>query len=712
MIQKIKLAGTSVKVTPRNLFLSTYFNQMYINQVSVPVQITNSRFLLEFRTSLSQIIEEANQMSDSMLKNLLATLAASYNRLDVDKTVDTLLEMNMRVSPSIIDDDDDPTGRTILTKFVQATQERIARLSIESGLSNLLIQDVLTTRGDSLNLRALDAVSLASVADMVDWAQTFYGLFVRQERGDALTQALTSKSGSQPLLLGARALYTLFRTGSGAYVQARENYVMDELFKDITGNKLVTTQEILVSKAYRVTGCNVPDLTFSDSVAGFVWSLNTLMGISSRISDEETVSVSSLVDQIITGIGEKLPFIPSEAGHVSEDRLNAHYKVVYLIHLIRRFMNDDPGDFGNRVTNAIQGNRFFKAEGMEKMFNEELYVLSACFEAFRDTAFYFRDLYRNENLLFHDWQSLHPKKRRQITAFMEEFIISAGTFTYGVDHPAFYKQSGHLTMHTASSMASSPLGIEPYIPESSWTSAMHFVLGDAGDTFLRIGTAGLITGVWYDVEDSELPRNRRILDRATPIRPLFTFKLTLPDTLLTSQLVKMMFSVYPLSKLDELYETDRELYQMIIKMGQLRRFDRVTDLSMAMHLPLEIAEAIWDSSPGVDKRFVDLSEVQGITFVFDPELSPYYEVKELSSERYVTPLVGKFPLLVEEIDSAYMIESLPPLTGIGDDSIVKIRLAQRNMRGGEPKSPQTDGTRNGNIPPDPMVSEPTPPASE
>jgi len=408
------------------------------------------------------------------------------------------------------------------------------------------------------------------------------------------------------------------------------------------------------------------------------------MGISTRVSDSETVSVSSLVDQIVTGIGEKVPFIPSEAGPVSEDRLNAHYKVVYLIHLIRRFMNDDPGDFRNRVTNAIQGNRFFKAEGMEKMFNEELYVLSACFEAFRDTAFYFRDLYRNESLLFSDWQSLHPKKRRQVTAFMEEFILSAGTFTYGVDHPAFYKQSGHLTMHTASSLASSPLGIEPYIPDSSWANATHFVLGDAGDTFLRLGTSGVLTGSWYDIEDSELPRNKRVIQRATPIRPFFTFKLNIADTLLTSQLVKMMFSIYPLNKLDELYKADREIYQMVVKMGQLRRFDRVTDLSMAMHLPLEIAEAIWDQTPSEDKRFIDLSDVTGITFIFDPELSPYYEVKELSAERYVTPFVGKFPLLVEEIDAAYMIESLPPIPGIGDEAVVKVRLAQRSL-GGEPK---------------------------
>lgn len=664
MQQAVKKVGTEIKSTPSNLMLSTYFGQMYTNQVSVPVQISNSRFLLDFKESLKSITEEADILSDEMMKTTLYILVQSYDRLNVDETVNKLISMGIKVSASAIPENQDE--RTVIANFCQRIQERITSLSVESGLSNLLIQDVLTARGDSLNLATLGGVSFSKVEGVVDWAQEFYSLFVRQERGDQLTQMLATRSATNPILIGGRALYALFRSGTGAYVQARENYVMDELFTDMMGEKLVTTKTLLDSKMYRVTDTVLPDIQFVDAIAGYIWSLNTLQGIVSDLGDGDSLPVSSLVDQIITGIGDKVPFLPKEAGDVDKNKLEEHYKVIYLLHLTRRFMTDNPGDFRNRVVNSIQGNRFFKAEGMEKLFNEELYILSACFEAFRDTAFYYRDLYRNQQILFSDWKELNPLKRKQLTKFMEEFVLgSATSFTYGLEHPAFYKQPGHLTTHTASSLSASLLNVEVHIPKSSWSNSFHYIMGVEDETFLRIGTSGLLSGGWWDIPSTELPYGRRLLNRAHIISPQYTFKVNLPDTLLTSGVIKQMYSIYPKNapQLQALLDTDPDVYDMIRMMAQERRFLRVTDLSLAMRLPLEIAEIIWERAGDV-KEFLDLSELNGLTFFIDPDLAPYYEYRELSQERYVAPFVGKYPLLVEEIDRAFIIESLPDLPSL------------------------------------------------
>jgi len=694
MEQKIKSIGTELKVTPSNLLLSTYFGQMFTNQVSVPVQISNNRFLLEFKESLALITKEADTLSDEVMRNILAIIVATYERLNVDETVDKLIDMGIHVSKGVsagkkrsnTTTSQAEDEREVLTAFVNKIQERITQLSVESGLSNLLIQDVLTNRRDNgdLNLNVLGEISFGKIGTMVAWTQEFYALFVRQERGDTLAQLLAKRS-SGSLLRGGRALYTLFRSGSGAYVQARENYVMDELFMDMTGRKLVDVSPLMKNKIYRVTGGALPDISFADAIAGYIWSLNTLQGIASDSEEGESMSISTMVDQIITGVGERVPFLPSEAGSVDTSRLEEHYKVVYLLHLVRRFLSDNPGEFYNRVQNSVQGNRFFKAEGVEKLFNEELYILSACFEAFRDTAFYYRDLYRNNQILFTDWRELNPLKRKQLTEFMESFVLgSANAFTYGIEHPAFYKQPGHLTTHTASSLAANPLDVSVYIAPEAWASSMHYILGGEDETFLRIGSAGIISGSWWDLPASELPYGRRLLDRAHRIQPTYTFKVHLPDVLLASSVVKQMYAIYPKNsgEFAQLRETDPALWEMVRRLAQERRFFRVTDLSMAMRLPLEIAEVIWDRA-GEDHEFIDLSALEGLTFVMDPNVSRYYEFRQLSNERYVAPFVANYPVFVEEVDKSYIVEPLPAITGLGDAgkamSTGKLNVADRKI---------------------------------
>jgi hypothetical protein len=384
-----------------------------------------------------------------------------------------------------------------------------------------------------------------------------------------------------------------------------------------------------------------------------------------------TVAVSGMVERIVTGIGQNVPFVPQEAGTIDVSALEEHYKTIFLLHLTHRFLSDQPGDFNNRVVNSIKTNRFFKAEGVEKLFSEELYVLSACFEAFRDTAFYFRDLYRNEKVMFSDWKQLNPLKRTQLTTFMEDYILNSTTnssFDHGLEHPGFYKQVAHLAAHSSSFLSQDMLNVEAYIPDSTWNSFQHYIMatGMRDETFLRLGTSGLLSGSWWDIPTSELPYGHRMLNRLDKIDPQYMFKVRLGDSLLLSPIVQQMYTIYAKNspEFNRLRENYPDTYEIIRKMAQERRFTKVTELSMAMRLPLEIAEHIWDQAPadGEAREFLDLSGLDGLTFIFDEGAVEYFEFRQLSTTRYVAPFVGRYPLLVEEIDTAFAVEPLPTIT--------------------------------------------------
>lgn len=649
---RVDVGGTRMMYDPRNLIISSYFGDMYKRFVPAPAAVANNIFILDFQKRLKTIISDEDNQSDEKMNQLLSMIVASYDKVDVEALASKLSEMGLRVEKSDKDDSD----KDAVVRIVRDIQKRIAQITTESGMSNLIIKNVLTEKAGSLNLDELGKINLNAVSGVVDLTQKFYAEFVSLEKGDTLAASLAEKFSDNPVLSGLHALYRIMHSGSGAFVQCRESYIMDELFKVTFDEPLVSKKTLLQSKAYSVTKVAMPNIKYSESLHLFMWSLTKIMGlVDDTGGDIAKINISTLVDQIVTGVGQNLPFVPVEAGKPDMENMEKHYTAMFALHAYRRMITDQPGDFRNRVMNSIKTNKFWKLESMEKAFNEHLYVLSVAFEAFRDCAFYYRDLYRNENLMFEDWKDLHFLKRRQLTSFMEEMIGNFTDFSFGMEHPAYYKLPGHITQHTASTFSAEPIKFDYAFPRTLKNKVQPFILGDKLETFLRIFTAGIVSGSWWDLNDGKLPRSLRVMSSATQLDPVYFFTLATSDPLLATKVVKHLYSIYPLTRLDHLRHEYGDVFDEIISLGQVMRFRTSEELSMAMQIPIEIADLIWEERGGSD-YFLDLSALQGVKIFLDPVLAPMYEVKALSADRYVSPFVGMYPLVDEEVSMSFAVQ--------------------------------------------------------
>lgn len=667
----------------KSVLVSCYFNDLFTGYVSVPASLSNNVFLLDFESQLKTIIDAEKEESAAKLDQIINLIVSTYDKLDPSDVVDKIMAMGIKINKEILQDKKgrikDPnasrgvTERSIMLDFVDKMQSKMTSITTESGMSNLLIKDILTDKRAPLKIDAIQEAGLSQVADVVEITQKFYAKFLNMERGDELGVYLNEFMNQNPILKTALALTKILRSGQGAYVQARESYVLDELFKQIHGTPLVTKTELIKGKFYTIDSTKFTEVSFADAVAAFMWSLSRMMGLDPSSEDVLKVSLQEMVGQVITGVGQNLPFAPTDAGVIDQKNMQDNYMLVYQLHLYRRLLKDDAGDFKNRVVNAIKTNRFWKLEEGEYMFNENLYVLSAAFESFRDTAFYFREMYKRTDLLYKNWQSnaLHPLKLKRVRDFIEDQISKFSTFDQASDHPAYYKMAGHITQHTVSSIVGSSLNIDYSFAKRDKFKVPPFIIGDKMEQFVRIFSAGLLSGSWWDLNDGSLPRSIRVINAAPLLTPVYSFSIPISDPLLNTSVVRYLNSIYPLRTISSLRLTNPDIWDDIMRRGQLMSFSSPEDLSMVMGMPLEIAEKLYERQEDGD-LFIDLSAVTGMTFFFSADIYPIYEMALLSTDRYVPPFVAKFPALDEEISNSYSLVS-----NATDDMFTKLEKNDR-----------------------------------
>jgi len=614
--------------------------------VTLPAAALVEQFQLDFRKALELTNLMIQKESEEKINALMQLFTQSYDVLPTPKLV-TLAKQQGLVLNKTSKEDKEAKGDedAAITALIEDMRRKATRSIVEGGLTNMMIKEVLSNRLSSKQMS--EKPRMSTVSDVVTTTNQFFSQFVRKVQGNQLALWLNIQVKENIILHALSGLYDIIRNGETSVVQCRESYALDALMKDALGVKLVETSPLLEAKAYKIESTIMNDVAFVEALSCFMWSLNEVAGIKTNKGEVTSYKLDDLVTQAVAGVGELLPFVPVEAGKADPKRMEEMYMQVYVLHIYMRLLRDQPGTLMPRVMNAINASKFFKLEETEAMLTKDLYITSLAFEAFLDTAAYFRELYHKNDVYFSDFLKLHPLKRQQIVAFVDKNVERFANYTVGLENPTYYRQMGHVMNHTNNFglLENINLSYDFFRPDVDKLSRERIWSPDKkASTSFKLYTAPRVSGDFYDIYDADLPVHISMLRTAKALDPIYSFYVDVPNALLASAVVKHLHSIIPISVMDALEKVQPALTDIIKKRGVLRRFRTAADIAQYFATSMEVAELIYGVH-GKDNLFYDITGWNEILFVLDKGVSDQFYIREHKTNRYVTPFIIAKPAI-------------------------------------------------------------------
>jgi hypothetical protein len=636
--------GNRTLVSQSSDFLGLYFNSLYQNRVSIPVVVATDTFILDIEKVIKSAVTNSKDMSEERMNNVMKLIVTSYSHMTSMELGSKLFEMGLRIPPQGGRKSED-SDELRVQEFVSDLTSRLIRNSVQSGLSNVLVSNYLTSEGEELASLSFDAVSMDAIHNVVKNVQSFYSKFIQRAKGDELARELNAYFAQNPILSSLRILYEMFMNADLPFVQCRESHFIDSIFESSGLGKLVEMEEVLTGRVYKVKKVEGNDLSFAEAIAGYIWSLNLSAGITQdTVKSEARKKVSEVLTEIVTGIGSIIPMVPVEAGDINQERLGNYYKKIYIIFLLHRMATSQKGDFYSRVQTTINSYKFFTLESHEATFEQGLTLLSMAYEAFRDTANHFRNLYKREDYMFSnsDDDYLHHLKRTKIVDFVEKMVANHQTFERSMDHPSYYKSGAHVAQFTLSDLSTEPLMPSWFIPRRELYSGPKYIIADVPEATLSVFSPRITSGSLFDIVDKlkDLPVSMPLLRDATAVEPSYHFSKPIDHFLATEKVIKSMISFVPLPDLEKLEKSDPAIADFVMRQGQIRFFDSVEHMSRALEIPLDIAKHVWSKRRFRDLTpiILDLSHLTDVSFVLEPGLvDVQHELRIDEPDKFVRP---------------------------------------------------------------------------
>lgn len=653
--------GLETKYSQKHLALSLYMNEFFNTKVAVPAIVTSKAFLLDFEQTLETHVEWLKDENESMKTQLINVIARSFDRLSVEQTVDEILKLGIVPESKTNPKGGAQTPKQALTVLVQKIQERMAQNAVTGGIMSLMVREILTERITDNAFKSFRSTNVRWIADAISVNQTFFSKFKSGTSGASLVDYMNTAVGQNPLMDSTFALLKTMRSVHDATVNCRESYAIDELFKIAFGEKFMDYEDVIPTRAYKIQGCVIPEVSFAEALAAYVWSCNVQSGVKQLTDgddDDITFPLSELVAQIVTGIGAKPFVVPSEAGVLDTKRMRNAYVKVFCTHLFSNILRSDLGTFEGQISNSIKTNKFFDLTEYETQFYENLRCMSVIQKSFFDTADYFHMIFSDESLVFPD-DTIHPIDKRKILEYMRGEFDENKTFLLDSEHPAYYKQMALVTNSSGQSIFRKQVACPQYwFDRKILNQAPRFMMGPEGRESIVLLTTGIKQGTLFDVI-KDLPYGMGYCAQAVEATPIYYLQAgnTVQQSLLSSQVVKHLYSYYPIDKLNDMSKHYPVITDYIFSSGKLLCFDSPEDMSLAMMIPLQVARTIWSRSSNDNRRtwFLDMSFVDGLYFFFDPEQFPVYEYKEFDKVKRIRPFIANYPLFESEVKASFML---------------------------------------------------------
>lgn len=571
---------------------SFFYGPLFNDFVAVPVYIAEERFLLDFNKSVEVARSEYKKLNAQQIDTVLRLVLSVSDSTPVSELVDKLIS-NGSFAPTA----SEPNVRDSVEKFVSVLVSDLRKRMALSGLTGLIVKDSLSQGEFLSSLSAMREVSLSAISNVSDVVNDTYARYISGEKGDPLATYVTQTIQKSPLLEMVDMMRTGLRNRSSAYTRIRKSHVINQLHKTAFTTEMCEMKEILPGKVGKLSAIDFPELGFADCLYLFHAGVSGLAGFPLNDSQKD-VSIYSLANTLATGVGDIVPFLPSQVGKANVATAQKAFQRVLFYHLIDRLLTDAPGEFYARMSASISVNKFFQIDNLKHLLDGGLYTVSVTFEALKDTIAFFREYAKRTDVLFSDMRVLNTHQREKICDFFFNTIYGrVSSVNFSLTHPSYYRQASHFINARASSFLMTDPSYSLEYDEKTISSLKGYLSPDGVLSSVYFGRH-FQDGSLYDVPVTSHPYPIPVINRRHIVDPIRIMRVAYSDPILSLDSVKAARSVI---RLDEFFKLlSSHVSPMMIDylnhQGRIVIFSSARELSNRIGVPKEVAETIWSAA--------------------------------------------------------------------------------------------------------------------
>lgn len=623
-----------VIMSPKAAFIALFYKTFSEVRVDVPVQVANSLILFDFEHQM-QRFEELKLTSDKTVDTMMTFIARLLNDFD-DKNLQDILKKRG------IDTNDTDIG-----SIVSRLRTRMLESITKSGLPSIIIKNSLERPEIMSQLRDAEMPDMMSLSSTIHGVQELYGKFALSAAASDIASFISVELNEKPGFALIRGIYKMFHgPGVQATAPGRLNYVLDTIMTGFKEVPLVTFDEDKDVPGIRrhISGVNMlaDGITYGDMMAGYFHCIRTIMGFEGTTEDVGQISLRDMVTTLTTGIGEFMPFVPSDVGDVSMDRIDETFSKMWFLFAIKRIATNDFGMTAGRIDRIKDQRKYTREDEFESIIKEGINVSSIIFDSYVDTAAFLRMMVEDESIKF---ENIHPTKRKQLTSFIFKISDNLKSTTVSIEAPNFLSSAIHILDHRFSP----DVAEVGFIVKDSMNDMTVNSLYDKTSLMMeQYAVNKHIQGSIIDMGITELhPSLLNSLMNTNKIEVFYSIKT--PNHALLAEFDVLREGVSILFLADVLNKAkDKGKYHEIVDwlMGH-SQFENIRDKYDFMdtfQLPIEMADALFKGK-GVYLRFNDVSST---TLTWDPMLAPIFETKNIDFNNYhIKPVLTHFPFLMK-----------------------------------------------------------------
>jgi hypothetical protein len=639
-LKPVALPGTSIQYGVKNYFLHQYIHDFQNRMVSVPVTVQKSLFVFDFQYLLKN--KYNIDATEERISQLIYLIAATQNKLDDKSLIKSMKEMGLFPASSERESPDDKKGKRDDTfspeRIIQDIKQSVVNQMTKSGISTLLYRDIFNSK-ESERI-SVGELKIADVVHGIGKCKALYGKFIDSEPSMDVATFLRDSVLTSPIVKFISGLMDITTSTNHPLIQVKMSHVIDQVFKTTYGREYVTINPIFPGKCYKLDDIMVPDITFADSLGATVLGVRMMMGLPIDISESQ-INLSSLVEQQVTGIGQLLPQMHAEIGTVDPNHISDFMVREMVKRIIVRVMTGDFGFYESRINNTIERKKYTRDDAVDHIIRKGIQCSSIFMESFFDVIATFKFFATDDTVYFPE---INPLKKKQIREFTTKFMDQFSQFSLPLGHPNYYSEPAHVIGHKVDFQASLP---EFVMTDNDYDKAPQFVLGDNQDATLRLYSSGVTSGDFFDIED--LKYSQRLLKHASKYEPLYRFNVIYENPVLQSDLVRHAFNLIPLSQIITLpFAND------LLSRGRLEYFSSASDMSFKMHLPIEVADMIFEK--GKNDFYLNLTDSSAVTFYMDSRVFDIFMVKPMGDFQYLPSFSMRWPGVLEDMESTFFMQ--------------------------------------------------------
>jgi len=673
-------SGTPL-ITLQHAMASDWLNNVHTNTVSIPASMGSTMFLFSLKEEFKRMAA-FKKVSDDTLEYVVGLVARGAGLLDANAIEGILKEAKINLKDG---------GKGVVEGIISGLQKTLIN---EAG-GNFILETILDDQLVDLEDLSLTKVNFESIEQMIKASQDLFSKYANIDSVAELTKFTTSAIAPNELYRVTSVINSILNKTPGPTTRASLAYVVNQIRDESGLEKMYPLKSVIEGKVYKISPENkYASVRYQDLLAALIIGIRTVQGISTEEGDA-TMTLSKVVEHMVTGVGDVQPFIPTEAGDVDMGAAKEILLDRFRYYLIRRLAMRDPGSYMSSIDSIKEYKKYDKIHSINKSHLNIIESTSYVVSAFYDSVAWCKSILTDTNISL---PGLHPLKMKKVTAFVYQSLDKYKAFTLSSDNPRFMNEPAHVMNHSVDFNYNMPEYVVPY-GSANVLDERYFEDETSGEIRQWFRTT-LMAGTYMDMNTEILPS---LFSRMNVVMPYYFHTVPSPEIIKTYPIFAQMMSVYKgssfLGKLDSRYR------QWIKEMFDNEYISSVHELRAWSGLPLDVLGEIYSRA----SDYFKIREMSSMHIIVDFQDAPLYEMGKIYEDREDIPVAyAPYPFVSKRVISTGIhMEASASLQGLSKfttDSHVpdpKVNVAakdeketaeQKNERDEvEKKSPEGDG---------------------